>query len=89
MTRRFQIVVVSAIAVTLFVLLVYPAIIALDVRTTPMAKKLQLQQFLVLALLLLLLVPSAVLLQQGLGSIEDYVSLAPADAQALMCNRRC
>jgi uncharacterized protein with PQ loop repeat len=87
--RPFQIVVVSAIAVTLFVLLVYPAIISLNVRSTPSAKKLQLQQFLVLALMQLLFLPAAALLNEKLGFVEDLVSIAPADAQALTCTRRC
>jgi hypothetical protein len=37
----------------------------------------------------LLFLPAAALLNEKLGFVEDLVSIAPADAQALTCTRRC
>ena len=88
MNRNIQFVVVSAIAVTLFVLLVYPAIINLDVRTTPVAKKLQLQRALTMALLVFSFLPAAFFRSQLVALFEEPVAFAPL-ASPLGSVRRC
>lgn len=88
MTRNVQAAITSAIAVTLFVLLVYPAIISLEVPPNIKSQYQLMLQYIVLALgtVAALLVTFCWRESVRLGEAVFNDALDP---QALTCTRRC